>query len=68
MPSTIPPSYDPAFENIDKIIAAVAEPGATPEERRMYVRAAVRNFDLLAGNLQSRLSALADAIGTKRGL
>jgi hypothetical protein len=67
MPSSIPP-YDPAFENIDKIIAAVAEPGATPEERRMYVRAAVRNFDLLCGNLQSRLSALADAIGTKRGL
>jgi hypothetical protein len=67
MPSSIPP-YDPAWENLDRVIAAVAEEHATPEERRMYVRAAIRNFDLLAGNLQARLSALADAIGTKRGL
>jgi hypothetical protein len=59
---------DASFENLDRIIAAVGEEGATEEERRLYTRAAVRCFDVLAGNLQVRLSALADAIGTKRGL
>jgi hypothetical protein len=66
MPSSIPP--DPSFENLDHIIAAVGEPGASEQERRLYTRAAVRCLDVLAGNLQVRLAALADAIGTERGL
>jgi hypothetical protein len=66
MPSSIPP--DPSFENIDVIIAAVGEDCATEEDRRLYSRAAVRCLEVVAGNMQVRLAALADALTPKRGL
>jgi hypothetical protein len=56
-----------AFENIDTIIAAIGEPHTTEEERRTYLRAAVRAFELLTGQAHARLGLLADALTTKEG-
>jgi hypothetical protein len=54
-----------AFGTIDTIISAVGT-ADTEEERRLYLRAAVRNFEILAGQAQARLAALADALTPKR--
>jgi hypothetical protein len=53
------------FGTIDTIISAVGS-ADTEEERRLYLRAAVRNFEILAGQAQARLAALADALTPKR--
>jgi hypothetical protein len=50
-----------AFENIDNIIGAIGS-ADTDEERRLYLRAAVRAFELLTGQAHARLGALADAL------
>jgi hypothetical protein len=60
---SIPP--DASYANLDAIIAAISD-ADTEEERRLYHRAAVRNLEILAGNLQVRLGAIADALTPKR--
>jgi hypothetical protein len=59
-----PPS---PFENLDNIITAIGEPGTTEEDRRLFLRAAVRSFELLTGQAHARLGALADALTVKEG-
>jgi hypothetical protein len=59
-----PPS---PFENLDNIITAIGEPGTTEEDRRLFLRAAVRSFELLTGQAHARLGALADALTPKEG-
>ncbi len=52
------------FENIDNIISAIGS-ADSDEERRLYLRAAVRAFELLTGQAHARLGALADALTPK---
>jgi hypothetical protein len=63
-PSTPPP--DPSFENIDRAIDALGEPGTTEEDRRLFLRVSVRCLEVIAGNLQVRLGAIADALTPPR--
>jgi len=60
---SIPP--DP-FDNLSTIIAAVGEPGNTEEERRLYLRAALRQLEIVTGQTTSRLGELVTAL-TPRG-
>jgi hypothetical protein len=61
MSNSSPPD---AFENIDNIISAIGS-ADSEEERRLYLRAAVRSFELLTGQAHARLGQLADALTPK---
>jgi hypothetical protein len=62
MSHTSPPSaFEGApFTHLDNMIAAFAK-ATDPEEKRLFLRGALRSIELVTGQLHTRLSALVDA-------
>jgi hypothetical protein len=56
MSDTIPP--DP-FVNLDTIIAAIGE-ADTAEETRLYLRAALRQLEIVSGQTTARLATIVE--------
>jgi hypothetical protein len=57
MSDSIPP--DP-FVNLDTIINAIGEAGDDAEARRLYLRAALRQLEIVSGQTTARLATIVE--------
>jgi hypothetical protein len=49
-----------AFQNLDTIIRAIGEAGSDEESRRLYLRSAIRQLEILTEQTAARLGSIAD--------